>query len=179
MNKIIVIASIVGVLLFALIIGMWWMNTSNREIALRNQIEAKQVDNKNVYDSTWKQISQCAQVTDAQRKALMDIITGYAEKRSGNGGGSLATSVREAVPTVDTSTFNQLMNIVQASRSRFERVQTEIIDLNREHKNCITMFPSSIICGGRPLIKIDIVTSTRTDNAFVTGKDDDVDVFRK
>lgn len=183
MSKFAIIGSIVGLfvtgLIMAVIIGLWWMSTSNREISIRNQIEAKQIDNKNVYDSTWKQISQCAQVTDAQKTALMDIITGYAKGRSGNGGGSLATSVKEAVPSVDTSTFNQLMNIITVSRSRFERVQTEILDLSREHNNCLTIFPSSIVCGGRTKIKIDIVTSTRTDNAFITGKDDDVNVFQK
>lgn len=183
MSKFAIIGSIVCLfvtgLIMAVIIGLWWMSTSNREISIRNQIEAKQIDNKNVYDSTWKQISQCAQVTDAQKTALMDIITGYAKGRSGNGGGSLATSVKEAVPSVDTTTFNQLMNIITVSRSRFERVQTEILDLSREHNNCLTIFPSSIVCSGRPKIKIDIVTSTRTDNAFITGKDDDVNVFQK
>ena len=182
MNKILIfggIAVVVLGLVFALVVGVWWFSTSNKEIAIRNQIEAKQTDNKNVYDSTWKQISQCAQVTDAQKQALLEIVTGYAKARTGNGGGSLATSVHEVVPTMDTTTFNQLINIITAARSRFERVQTEILDLSRAHNNCLTLFPSSIVCGGRPKIKIDIVTSTRTDNAFETGKDDDVDVFQK
>lgn len=165
--------------IFFLIVGVWWVSTSNGEIGLRNQIEAKQSDNKNVYDSTWKQISQCAQVTDAQKTALLEIVTGYAKARTGNGGGSLATSVHEVVPTMDTSTFNQLMNIITSARKQFERVQTEILDLNRAHNNYIDMFPSSIVCGGRPKIKVELVTSTRTGEAFATGTDDDVSVFQK
>ena len=164
-------------LIISIIVAVWWVGASNREIGLRNTIEAKQSDNKNVYDSTWKQISQCAQVTDAQKQALLEIVTGYAKARTGNGGGSLATSVQEVVPTMDTSTFNQLMNIITSARKQFERVQTEILDLNREHNNCIDMFPSSIVCGGRAKIKVELVTSSRTGEAFATGKDDDVNVF--
>ncbi len=166
-------------LIAVIVVGAWWVTTSNREIGLRNMLTAKQLDNKNVYDSTWKQISQSAQVTDAQKKALMDVVVGYASARSGNGGGSLATSVHEVVPTMDTTTFNQLMNVIASARKQFERVQTEILDLNREHNNCIDLFPSSIVCGGRPKIVVDLVTSTRTGNAFATGVDDDVQVFSK
>jgi hypothetical protein len=174
-----IVATFVVGIIFAIILGVWYFSTSNKEIALRNQIEAKQADNKNVYDSTWKQISQCAQVTDAQKQALLEIVTGYAKARTGNGGGSLATMVTEVVPNMDTSTFNQLMNIITSARTRFDRVQTEILDLNREHNNCIDLFPGSIVCGGRPKIKIELVTSSRTEGAFESGKDDDVQVFQK
>lgn len=180
MSKWIIAGSIAALgVIFAIILAVWWVSTSNKEIGLRNQIEAKQSDNKNVYDSTWKQISQCAQVTDAQKTALLEIVTGYAKARAGQGGGSLATSVKEVVPTMDTTTFNQLMNIITSARKQFERVQTEILDLGRAHNNLIDMFPSSIVCGGRPKIKIALVTSSRTGEAFATGVDDDVNVFQK
>lgn len=178
MNKwVIVGVSSALFLLISIIMIAWYFSLSNKEISLRNQIEAKKKDNKNVYDSTWKQISQSAQVTDGQKKALLEIVTGYAKARTGNGGGSLATMVTETVPNVDTSTYNQLMNIVNSARTRFDRVQTEILDLNRAHTNCLTLFPSSLVCGGRPAIIIDIVTSSRTESAFDSGKDDDTKVF--
>jgi hypothetical protein len=183
MSKFLVIGGIVATLVIGLILvvicGVWWVSTSNKEIGIRNQIEAKQIDNKNVYDSTWKQISQCGQVTQAQKQALIDIAVGYAKARSGNGGGSLATMVHEVVPNMDTSTFTQLMNVITSARLSFQRVQTEILDLNRAHNNLIDMFPSSIVCGGRPKINIQIVTSDRTDNAFASGHDNDVNVFQQ
>ncbi len=170
------VSSVIVLLVLVLSVG-WYFSVSNKEIALRNQIVAKQKDNKNVYDSTWKQISQAAQVTDGQKKALLEIVTGYAKARAGGGGGSLATMVTEAIPNVDTSVYNQLMNIVSSARTRFERVQTEILDLNRAHTNCLTLFPSSIICGSRPAIVVDVVTSDRTENTFISGKDNDVKVW--
>jgi hypothetical protein len=163
------------------------MNTSNREVSIRNQIEAKQADNKNVYDSVWKEISQVAQVTDAQKEVILQLIIGYAKARaeatsSKSGTGSMVdvdvNRVQEIVPTMDVSAFKQLMNVISAGRAKFERVQREILDLSRAHNDCLTLFPSSLVCGSRPKIKIELVTSTRTDNAFATGKDDDVNVFQ-
>lgn len=191
MSKFLVIGGIIAVIVFllvgALIVGVWWMNTSNREVSLRNQIEAKQADNKNVYDSVWKEISQVAQVTDAQKDALIQLTIGYAQARAAGtaskGGGSLVDvdvrKVQEIVPNLDTSAYKQLMNVITAGRAKFERVQTEILDLNLAHNNLLDQFPSSLVCSGRPRIKIDLVTSSRTDNAFATGKDDDVNVFNR
>jgi hypothetical protein len=129
----------------------------------------------------WKKISQVAQVTDAQKNALMEIFQGYAQARSGKSqGGALATWIHESCPTVDTSTFNNLQNIIAGSRDRWTERQKELIDLKREHDNIRTVFPSSVVCGifGKTEIKITIVTSSRTDEAFTTGRDDDTNVFQ-
>lgn len=152
----------------------------NKETRLRNQITAKQTDNTSEYDNLWKKLSQSAQVTDAQKEALREIIVGNAQARK-SGGGSLATVVHEAVPTVDTSTFNNLLNIVTSSRDAWTMRQKELIDLKREHDNIIDLFPSNLICMvlGRQKIDIKIVTSSRTGEAFKTGKDDDVDLFNR
>lgn len=192
MSKFVIFGSIAAIfvvgIIAAIIFGVWWFSTSNKEISLRNHIEAKQLDNKNVYDSVWKEISQIGQVTDAQKEAIIQLTIGYANARavatsSKTGTGSLVDvdvkRVQEIVPTMDVSAFKQLMNVISVGRAKFERVQTEILDLSRAHNECLTLFPSSIVCGGRPKIKIDLVTSTRTDNAFVTGKDDDVQVFQR
>ena len=182
-NKAIVILGIasasilVGIMLIASVIS-----TSNREVELRTLIETKQTDNKNQMDLMWKSISQVAQVTDAQKKALIEIFTGYAQARSGNNkGGSLANWIHEAVPNVDTSTFNNLQNIITAKRDGFARNQTELLDMNREHKQLLRKFPSGVVLSllGRKEISIVIVTSDRTENAFESGKDNDVNVFSK
>lgn len=167
-------------LIIAIILGIFFVNTMNKETRLRNQITAKQTDNTSEYDNLWKKLSQSAQVTDAQKEALREIIVGNAQARK-SGGGSLATMVHEAVPTVDTSTFNNLLNIVTSSRDAWTMRQKELIDLKREHDNIIDLFPSNLICMvlGRQKIDIKIVTSSRTGEAFKTGKDDDVDLFNR
>lgn len=179
----IAVLSVLGVLGFAVIIVVVTvLSTANRETDLSTAIHAKQRDNQNEMDKMWKTISQVAQVTDAQKNALMEIFTGYAQARAdgkAGGGGSLATWIHEAVPNVDTSTFNNLQNIITAQRDGFAERQKELLDLNREHERLLQRIPSGWILSmmGRKSIEVTIVTSTRTEEAFKTGKDDDVNVF--
>jgi hypothetical protein len=173
---------LIVIVIIAVFVGVYIVSTLNREVRLQNAITAKQVDNRSEMDNMWKKVTQAAQVTDAQKNALMDIFKGYAESRSaGKQGGSLANWIHEAVPNVDTSTFNNLQNLIVASRDRWTMQQKELIDLNREHDNILTVIPSSIVCSmfGRAKIDITVVTSTRTEKAFQAGKDDDTVVFPK
>jgi hypothetical protein len=182
MNKtIIAIVGFIGIgLVGAVVLLIMGMSLYNSEITLRNTITAKQTDNKNQMDAMWKNISQVAQVTEEQKKALIEIFSGYAQARSGdNKGGSLANWIHEAVPNVDTSTFNNLQNIIVAQRDGFKFRQTELLDLGREHDNLIMKFPGNVFGGffGWKHIDLVIVTSTRTEDSFKSGKDDNVDLF--
>jgi hypothetical protein len=169
-------AAMVLMIITALILFSWGVSISNAEIQQKNLVLAKQESNKNWLTECNNTISNAAEVTDAQRQALMDIIVGNAKARAdGQGKGSLAAMVQEAVPNVDTSVYKNLLNIVTAKREGFKRVQDELIDLNRVHNVMLQTFPSSLVCSflGRKEIEITVVTSTRTQKAFETGKDDD------
>ena len=165
--------------IFAIIVLSMGISFHNKEVSLRNTITAKQTDNKNEMDAMWKIIDQNAQVTDEQKQALVEIFNGYAQERTGSGGGgSLMKWVQESVPNIDksTDTYRQLMNTITSEREGFKFRQKELLDLNREHDNLITKFPGVIFASilGRHHIDITVVTSTRTEKAFQTGKDDDV-----
>jgi len=180
-NKLIITLAIVGALgLGGLMVIGSVISTSNQEVSLRTTIETKQRDNTSELDNAIKKISQSAQVTTAQKEALKEIIVGNSQARNTKGG-SLATFVTEAVPNVDTSTFNNLMNIITSSRDAWTMRQKELLDLSREHTTLLRRFPSGVILSilGRKEIPVTIVTSTRTEKAFETGKDDDVNVFNK
>lgn len=158
------------------------VSTLNREATLSTAIKAKQKDNANEMDGMWKTISQAAQVTDAHKSALIEIFNGYAAARTGTkGGGSLATWITESVPNVDAATFSNLQNIITSKRDGFVMRQKELLDLSREHERLLKTIPSGWICSmfGRGPIDVVVVTSTRTDSAFKSGKDDDVSVFNK
>jgi len=165
--------------IMGLVAACMFVSIMNQEVGLRNTITAKQKDNENEYDAMWKKISQVAQVTNAQKEALKEIFVSHAQARTGNNGGAIMKWVQESCPNVDTTTFNNLQNIITSSRDRFVMRQKELIDFKREHDNLIDKFPSKLICSilGKNKIEIQIVTSTRSDNAFKTGKDDDVTVF--
>jgi len=168
----------IAVLGIFMIAGMF-ISTSNAEATLRVAIEAKQKDNTSEFDNMFKKISQVAQVSSKQMESLKEIFNGYAQARSTGGDNQLMTWVKEAIPNVDTATFNNLQNIITASRDSWTMRQKELIDLNREHEKMLNIFPDSAILAilGRKSIEIKIVTSGRTDKAFETGKDDDTKVF--
>jgi hypothetical protein len=181
MNKtgMIVFSSIVVLVVLGIMIFGTYISYSNKEIMLRNQIVAKQQDNQNEFDNMWKKISQVAQVTDKERQSLMDIFIKYADARTNDSTNQIMTWVKESVPNVNSTTYQNLQNIIVSSRDSWTMRQKELIDYKREHDNLRMMFPGSLFLTGRPEIKIIIVTSSKTQETFKTGNDDNVDVFGK
>ena len=180
MNKtlIAVIGLVSTFVLGVFILVVMYFSYSNTEIRLRNAIVAKQADNRNEMDAMWKNIAQTAQVAEKDRQSLMEIFNGYASARQGGGESkAIFNWITESCPNVDTKTFQNLQNIIVAQRDTFKFRQKELLDLKREHDNAIDLFPSSIFVGGRGKIDVTIVTSSRTENAFKSGKDDDVKLF--
>jgi len=180
-----VVAVLVCGVVFVFVMGAIFVGTMNTEARCRTAIEAKQKDNTSEFDNMWKKISQVAQVTEGQKNALLEIFRTHAKARAGeNGqGGTMMNWIKESVPNVDTSTFNNLQNIITASRDSWTNRQKELVDLERERTQMFRVFPDSIVLSilGRREddVKIQIVTSSRTERSFETGKDDDVSVFGK
>jgi hypothetical protein len=181
MNKtLIAVGGFFGLGILAIItVAIMWVSYSNSEVRLRNTIVAKQRDNQNEMDAMWKNISQTAQVAEKDRSSLMEIMTGYAQARTGTGDASksIMNWIKESVPQVSSKVFSKLLNIIVSQRDGFKFRQKELLDLKREHDNLIDTFPSSLFVGSRGKIDVVIVTSTRTDNAFKSGKDDETQLF--
>lgn len=171
----IVAVGTVGAIL-AIMFSTFVISTVNEEVRLRNVIAAKQKDNESEYDSLWKKISQAAEVTQAQKNALIEVFQAHAEARSGAGGGGLSNWLQESVPNVDTTTFNNLQNIIAASRDRFAMRQKELLALKSDHDTALDTFPSGTILSilGKDRIDVSIVSSTKAKEVFDRGIDDDV-----
>lgn len=163
--------------LFLTIFISWAVGTSNHEVRLRRTIEAKMHDNESELDNMMKKIKQSAQITDRQAEKILELTTGYAEARGGVKGGGFVNMLQEAIPNQTLDTYEKLLAVVTASRDRWTMRQKELIDLKREHDTLRTIFPASLIVGGRPEVKIVVVTSTKAKQAMDTGVDDDIDVF--
>ncbi len=176
----IVALTITGLLVLgAFILFSLYVNASNQENALRNQFNAQQKNLHNQLDLVTKKITQTAQVSQAEVKALKDIIVGNAQARAGQGGGSLATMVTEAVPNVSVDTMKNLQNIIAGARDSYATQQALLLDIKRAHDNVRTQIPSSWFVGSRGELEATIVTSTKVEEAFRTGVDDDTQVFQK
>ena len=175
-KKIVIIAVVVCLVFAAFTLLFTGIGVSNREIRLRNQITASQRDNQNEFDLMWKKIAQVTQVTQAERSSVERIILEYAQARTSSSAGTFVNAVREVVPTMDSTAFTNLQNILVAYRDRFATRQTRLLDLKREHDDILMTFPGSLFVGGRAQIDVQIVTSGRTQETFVTGEDNDVDL---
>lgn len=169
-----------GIIVLGLImIGSMFISYNNKEVMLRTTMVAQQLDNTSVFDNMGKKISQVAQVSVKQMEMLKEIFASHAQARSTGGDQQVMTWIKESIPNVDTTTFNNLQNIIVSSRDAWTMSQRKLIDLKREHDQLLQLFPSNIILGmlGKKPFEIKIITSSKTEKAFETGKDDDVKLF--
>jgi hypothetical protein len=170
--------SVIGLLVLgAIIVFGMYVSASNSETSLRNQFVAQQRNLHNQLDLVTKKITQTAQVSAAEVQALKDIIVGNAQARAGQGGGSLATAVTEAVPNVSIDTLKNLQNIIAGARDTYATQQALLLDIKRAHDDVRTRIPSGWFVGSRPELEAIIVTSSKVEEAFRTGVDDDTQVF--
>lgn len=147
-------------------------------VAFENKVTANQAD----FDNMWKTIKQVAQVPDAHKEGFREVMEGYAAARaSGKGEGSFISIMQEAVPdfTGSTELFAKVQTVVEAKREAWTTRQKELVALKAEHDLLIRQLPGSVYAAflGRDALEITIVTSGRTQEAFATGRDEDVDLF--
>jgi len=162
---------------FMLIIVANYFSASNTEISLRNTIEAKQKSCEAYYDKMWKIISQKAQVSEQYKSSFGQIYKDIMSARYNDGGGQLMKWIQESNPNFDVSLYRDLSASIEAERQGFFIEQQALIDLNREHKNLLMKFPSSLFVGGRPPIDIKVITSAKTEDTYRTRQENDTKVF--
>lgn len=165
---------------FALITAVTYVSSSNSEISLKNKIEAQAKTCEAYYDKLWKIIQQKTGVAKEYAKTFKDIYPALIEGRYGNEkGGTLMKWITESNPTFDVSLYKDLMSSIEAERTGFFMEQKKLIDLDREHKVLRQQFPASFFIGSRPDVKFTIITSSKTESVYKTGKEDDMELFNK
>lgn len=170
MNKALAVGGVfLGVVL---LIGLYWMSCVRNEVQLRNQISAQQDVNKAVHDTMWKILTDKAGVTNEYKNAFESIYTKMMTARYADRQKLLVQFVKESNPNFDSSLFKDLMASIEAERKTFLREQKKLRDLKMAHDTLLDQPPSSIFLAGRAHIDVTIVTSTATEEAFETGKDD-------
>lgn len=177
-----IIAAIILTVMLALGLGVlslggYGIGLYNQAKTLNNQYSAKISANKADFDNVTKVISQTAQVSKAQLDKLREIYNSYAEARTGKDASkAIMNWVQESVPNVDTTTMNNLQNIIVSSRNGWTERQKELVDISREYNLMLEKFPSNVILGflGFKLIDPLVITSSATEEAFETKKDDNI-----
>lgn len=175
--------AIVAITALAVLIGipmLMYVSYNNNEVELRNQAGAQQKKCELVFDQVWKILQQKAGVTSEYKNAFMKIYPQLMDARYSNESGSLlAKFVTESNPNFDTILYKDLMVSIEAQRTTLTREQAALLDIKREHDNLRMKIPGSFFVGSRAALEIKIVTSSKTDEAFATGKEENVDLFNK
>jgi hypothetical protein len=184
MRNLKLIITIVASGIIAVLIIIWMslsVSTKNAEVELKTQVYAQQKKCSTYFDKMWKILKEKAGVTDQYKDAFKDIYPKLiAGRYSGNGDGSLMKWVTESNPTFDASMYKDLMQSIEIERTGFNNEQERLIDLKREHDVMLQKIPSKWFLSDtiKP-INIVLVTSSKTDDAYKTGKENDVELFDK
>lgn len=147
---------------------------NNQEVSLRSQAKAQQTAAKIQLDTTWQILQDQVGVVDMQKDAFIKIYQPLMEARTADESKQLLMkfTTEAQLPALDQSTFTKLMNSIEVQRTLFANEQKKLADIGREHETLLNKFPSSLFVGSRPPLDITIVTTTATDKAYQTGKDD-------
>ena len=178
MNK-----SLIAIIMIAFIgigIVVAYFVYENKFITVNNLYEAQVSEDKLIHDEMWKILKQQAGVTEAYSESFTKAYKEIMEAR--NYGGEMMKWITEQNPTYNSAMHEKLMVSIETYRTKFTNVQRKLISIHNEMKNLLTLFPSRLFLvtiGGHVLPELNIVTSSKTEKALVTGKDDDTDLFEK
>ena len=165
----------------ALILGTIYVSMSisynNHANQLEVQVDKKIKSNKADFDAVWKIISQQAGVVDKYQESFKEIYTGLMDNRYSDGQGQMMSWVQEHSPNFDATMFNNLMNTIEAQRTDFATRQKEMVAVEEEYNKMLVTFPGSFFVGDREPMDNVIVTSTKTEETFKSGKEDDIEIF--
>jgi len=165
------ILAVCGILILGIL--CWGIGTRNRAISLENRFNACVSENKTSMDNMWKTIQQKYQIKNDYAKETQSLMQAAVEGRKG---GDLFKMVTESMQGLDPSIYKDLLATIEGKRDQFKRSQDMQISIKNEHDNMRTQFPASLICGSRPEIVLKLVTSSKTEESFETGREDDVKI---
>lgn len=175
-TAILLVLLLIGVTLTMVFIG-YYINITNTEVRLHNQINAQESNIESYYDKMFKILKQKAGVTDEYQKNFKDIYIGIMEGRYSNGSGSLMNWIQESNPNFDASLYKDLMASIEIEREGFHNEQKIMIDLVREHTNMLETIPSKFVLSGIEKIEYVVISSTTAKDVMNSRVEDDIELF--
>jgi len=152
-----------------------YANYGNRtEVA----IEAKYQDNENVYANGTQKVMEIAQVPAMYKDDLKEVFTAAIQGRYGaNGSQATFQWLKEQNPSLDSSMYKKIQQVIEGFRNEFQAAQTGLLDQCRSYKtargNVWSGFWLSIT--GYPKADINkmcaIVTTEKARQTFDTKRD--------
>lgn len=159
----------------------WGLATYNTQASLQNVYNMKVKDNSSEFDNMWKTISQTCQIAENKKDAFHKIFVANSEARTPEDAGKMMLWVKENSPVVDLQIFDNAQNIIVGTRNSWTMRQKELVAIATVYNDNLVRQPTGLFLGffGFKLIDPKLITSSRTEKAFETGKDDDVSLTPK
>jgi hypothetical protein len=174
-NKTLILISFLIVFLLSFIVGgIYLISTYNGQAVTLNRYEMKVKDNQSEFDNMWKKISQSTQIADSKKQAFKEIFSAYAQARTPQDSGKMMLWIKENAPNIDIQIYDKTLNIINGSRDSWTFRQKELVGIAEEYNKNLVQFPNNFILKFMGFSKLDpkVITSTRTQNAFESGIDD-------
>lgn len=174
MNRsiIVTLASSAAVVAFGTVSYFSAYNTGNR---LENAITATYENNINILSQYGNKIAEAAQIPDMQRDDLTAVVTAALTARYGDDGAkAMFQMITEANPTIDSSVYTNLQQIIEAGRNDFQLAQTKLIDQKRVYNTALGSLWGGtwMSMAGYPKIDLEdysIVVTSDAQESFDTG----------
>lgn len=166
---------LIGGIIFMVIAVIFLMSVGykNQEIKIRNSVLAQQQVCEASFDKMWKVIKQVALVPDAAKDAFKEMYTPLIQGRYSEDPKLLFKWIQEQNPAFDYSLFSNIQKAIEAERASFFYNQKTLIDMNLQHHVLLQSIPSKWFLDVDTL-KVTIVTSQVTEDAYKTGQENNI-----
>lgn len=120
--------------------------THNRAVSLESAIVATADNNEQILNQFYNRLEETVTVTDIYASDFRQSMTAMMAGRYGEGGSQADFQwIQEAMPTLDSTMYQSVQDLIRSDRTRFEQEQRRLIDLRRQYERLLRSFPSGII----------------------------------
>ena len=177
-NKTLLATLIIGmalIVLFAVVITFSFIGAANSGNRFENRIKAVYSNNENILSNYTQKVQEAAQVTDMQKNDIKDVIQSALKARYGDGGAkAVFQAIHEQNPTIDSTVYRKLQEIIQVGRDEFQNNQTTLIDVKRSYSTALGEVPLGFFMrmAGYPKINLDeykVLVDTGVADQFKSG----------
>jgi uncharacterized protein (UPF0333 family) len=173
-------ASILGLglaLLIVLVCGMNYVSYANYGNRTEKALLAKVENNENIYAQGTQKIIEIAQVPTMYVDDVTKVATAAISGRYGaDGSKAVFQMLREQNPTLDSSMYTKIQQVIEAFRDEFKNNQTQMLDMKRSYETSLDNVWGGmwLHMAGYPktdLHKFDIVSTDKAAETFKTHRD--------
>lgn len=165
----------VFITIIVIVIG-YWVEVYNRDKTLRNLAIKREHEVSICFDRMWKIISQKAHVTSEYKTSFKEIYSEIISNRYQNTD-KLMKWIQESNPLFEVTLYKDLMNSIEIERTSFQFIQSQLLDIIREHDNLLDTIPSKFFVSNKKRIEYKVITSEYTNNILNFKEENDLQLF--